>query len=143
MSVTVRRTEGDAELAAALALRSEVFIHEQGVAPEEECDGRDPDALHLIALDDGQVVGTCRLVADGDRIKLGRMAVQRRRRGEGIAALLLAAVDREAQTLGGRRVVLGAQLTAVKVYERSGYVTRGDVFVDAGIEHVWMEKTLA
>ncbi len=39
--------------------------------------------------------------------------------------------------------MLGAQVSAVPLYERAGYATRGDVFLDAGIEHVWMEKRRA
>jgi predicted GNAT family N-acyltransferase len=39
--------------------------------------------------------------------------------------------------------VLGAQVSAVPLYERAGYTTRSDVFLDAGIEHVWMEKQRA
>ena len=143
MSVTVRRAESAAEVDAAIALRAAGFVGEQGVAPEEEVDGRDGDALHLVAVDDSRVVGTCRLIADGERMKLGRMAVDRARRGEGIAALLLSATDREAELAGARRIVLGAQVPAVGVYERAGYTAHGEVFLDAGIEHVWMEKTLA
>ncbi len=142
--VLVRRARDAREIAAAISLRTEVFVREQGVSPEDEYDGRDDAALHLVALDGAeQVVGTCRLLADGDRVKLGRMAITRERRGEGIAGLLLDAADREAVALGGGRIVLGAQLSAVGVYERAGYVARGEVFLDAGIEHMWMEKALA
>ena len=97
-----------------------------------------------IAVDErDQVVGTCRLLPDGERIKLGRMAVARSRRGEGIAALLLAEADRQAAAHGAKRISLGAQLPAVSVYERAGYTARGEVFLDAGLEHVWMDKQIA
>ncbi len=36
--------------------------------------------------------------------------------------------------------MLSAQLSAEPFYARAGYETVGDVFVQAGIEHVWMEK---
>ena len=35
-----------------------------------------------------------------------------------------------------------AQLTRAALYERAGYAPYGDVFLDAGIEHVAMEKHL-
>ena len=142
--VTVRRARGDTEVERAIALRTAVFVDEQGVSREDEIDGQDDVALHLVAVaGDAEIVGTCRLLAAGEKIKLGRMAVARAHRGAGIAGLLLDAADREARALGGRRIVLGAQLPAIGVYERAGYVAHGDVFLDAGIEHRWMEKRLA
>ncbi|MEA2393256.1 MAG: hypothetical protein QOJ82_1147, partial [Solirubrobacteraceae bacterium] len=40
-------------------------------------------------------------------------------------------------------IVLAAQVGARGLYERAGYEARGDVFLDAGIEHVTMAKALA
>jgi predicted GNAT family N-acyltransferase len=143
VSVHVRRGRDESDVQASLALRTEVFVAEQGVAPEEEVDDRDGEALHLLAFDGAELVGTCRLLFDdGERVKLGRMAVRRERRGQGIAALLLDQADAEARKAGAARIVLGAQLPAVSVYERAGYERRGEVFLEAGIEHVWMEKAL-
>jgi predicted GNAT family N-acyltransferase len=138
----VRTATGPHEVWAALDLRREVFVDEQGVAIEEDRDGRDDQALHLVAFDGGELVGTCRLLVDGDRIKLGRMVVKATARGRGIAGLLLAEADARARDLGARTIVLGAQLTATGVYERAGYVAYGDVFDDAGIDHVMMRKDL-
>ena len=65
MSVHVRRASGEADVQAAIGLRTEVFVVEQGVAPEEEIDGRDAEALHLLAFDGDDLVGTCRLLLGG------------------------------------------------------------------------------
>lgn len=140
--IEVRPAAGPHEVWAALDLRREVFVDEQGVAIEEDRDGRDDAALHLVALLDGVMVGTCRLLGDGDRVKLGRMVVRASARGQGIAGLLLAEADARARDLGAARIVLGAQLTARGVYERAGYAAYGDVFDDAGIPHVMMGKDL-
>jgi predicted GNAT family N-acyltransferase len=139
----VRRVRGEEELRAALALRTEVFVGEQGVPVEEEIDGRDEEALHLVALEDGRVVGTCRLLALDGAMKLGRMAVVRERRGRGVASALIEGAEREARAAGARAMVLDAQIGAQRLYERAGYVARGERFLDAGIEHVRMEKVLA
>lgn len=139
----VRRANGADEVARALELRRKVFVDEQGVAPEEEIDGRDDEALHLVAVDSGgAVIGTCRLLADGPVVKLGRMAVARAARGQGIGARLLELADAEAPP-GAERIVLAAQLPAVALYERAGYRRQGEIFLDAGIEHVRMEKARA
>lgn len=141
MTVVVRRAAGPPEVAAAIALRAAVFVDEQGVPLEEELDGRDGEALHLVAVgDDGTVVGTCRLLTDGTTLKLGRMAVAPAARRGGIGLRLLQLADTQAAGCGAERTVLAAQLSALPLYERAGYTARGDVFPDAGIEHVWMEK---
>jgi predicted GNAT family N-acyltransferase len=142
-AIEVRPARGDGEVRAALELRRDVFVEEQGVPLAEERDEHDSTALHLVAVQGGRVVGTCRLVAAGETVKLGRMAVARAARGRGIAARLLAEAEARALELGGRRMALGAQLSARRVYERAGYVARGERFLDAGIEHVMMEKRLA
>ncbi|MDP9347214.1 MAG: GNAT family N-acetyltransferase [Actinomycetota bacterium] len=140
--IEVRAAAGPPEVWAALDLRREVFVDEQGVALQEDRDGRDHAALHLVAVDGGELVGTCRLLGDGDRMKLGRMVVRASARGRGVARLLLAEADARARDLGATTIVLGAQLTATGVYERAGYERYGDVFDDAGIDHVMMRKDL-
>ncbi|MDQ3648490.1 MAG: GNAT family N-acetyltransferase [Actinomycetota bacterium] len=130
-------------MSAALSLRERVFAGEQGVLPSADRDGRDHEALHLVAVEGKEVVGTCRLVLDGARARLGRLAVTRSRRGAGIGAALLAEADRQARGAGARRIELHAQLPARELYARGGYSEQGDVFVEEGIEHVAMAKRLA
>jgi ElaA protein len=140
--IEVRPARDETEVAAALALREEVFCREQGVSLADELDGLDDQALHILALEDGALVGTCRLVTEGTTVKLGRMAVARAARGRGLAAALLAEADARARDLGAERIALAAQLGAQSIYERAGYLPYGDVFLDAGIEHVMMVKPL-
>lgn len=139
----VRPARDPTEVWAALALRRAVFCDEQGVSIEEELDGRDDGALHLVAVEGGEVVGTCRLLRDGRDVTLGRMAVARAARGRGLGRALLDEAERRAGELGGDGIVLAAQVGARGLYERAGYEARGDVFLDAGIEHVTMAKALA
>ena len=130
-------------MSAALELRERVFGVEQGVDPAADRDGRDHEALHIVALEDGRVVGTCRLVMHGTRARLGRLAVVRPRRREGLGTALLTEADRQARQAGAQLIDLHAQLPARELYLRDGYVERGDVFVEEGIEHVAMDKRLA
>ena len=140
--IEVRPTRDDDEVAAALALREEVFVGEQGVSLAEERDGRDEEALHLVVVDDGVVVATCRLLVEGATVKLGRMAVSRTRRGLGLARALITEAETRARALGADRMVLAAQLNAQALYDRAGYDAYGDVFLDAGIEHRTMDRSL-
>jgi predicted GNAT family N-acyltransferase len=141
--VEVREVRGDAERAAAFALRHEVFVSEQGVPVELEIDEHDETALHLVALQAGRLVGTCRVVSDARRAKFGRLVVARDARGAGVGRALLDEAERRVRAQGAQEMVLTAQISAMGLYERAGYTARGEVFLDAGIEHMTMEKTLA
>lgn len=143
--VAVRRVTGAAEMAAVLDLRHRVFCLEQGVPKREEIDGRDERAVHLVAVrrEDGAVVGTCRLLIVDRTVQLSRLAVEPAFRRAGVATRLLAEAEREARAGRARRIVLHAQTYARALYEADGYEPRGRVFVEAGIEHIAMEKRLA
>ncbi len=144
MSVAIRRAAGDAELAALLDLRHRVFCLEQGVPKHEELDGRDGDAIHLVAVgEDGRVLGTCRLLLLDRTVQLSRLAVEPAARRRGIATALLREADREAVAARARRIVLHAQTYAQSLYDAGGYEPRGRTFVEAGIEHLAMEKRFA
>jgi predicted GNAT family N-acyltransferase len=132
----VRLAQTDDELRAALELRRRVFCDEQGVPPQADRDGRDPEATHLVALEGGSVVGTCRLIFRGRVARLGRLAVEpaARRRGVGAAE---AARRAEAE-----RIELHAQTYARELYEREGYAGHGGEFVEEGIPHQAMRKSL-
>ena len=141
--IEVREERGVAEREALLALRHDVFVEEQGVPLDLEIDEHDEAAVHIVALEDDALVGTCRVVKADDRAKFGRLVVARAARGRGIGAALLAEAERRARTMGCERMVLAAQTSAMGLYERAGYTARGEVYLDAGIEHVTMEKPLA
>lgn len=143
MSVEIRRVGSPAEMRAALALRDRVFCVEQGVPKREEHDGRDGEAVHLVAVEDGVVLGTCRLLFVDKTVQFSRLAVEPSARRRGLATRLLIAADAEALDAGARRLVLHAQTYARDLYLAAGYEPRGHVFVEAGIEHIAMEKRLA
>jgi predicted GNAT family N-acyltransferase len=120
-----------------------VFSGEQGVPLEADQDGRDTEALHVVAVEEARVVGTCRLVFDAGVAKLGRMVVEAGWRGRGVGAAILAEAERQARGAGARRIALHAQTHAKDLYANAGFVARGGQFVEEGIEHVAMEKPLA
>jgi ElaA protein len=140
----VRWAEAGDDLAGALALREEVFCREQGVAREEEIDGRDGEAAHVVAVeDDGrEVLGTLRLLIEGPRAKIGRVAVRRGRRRSGIASRMLALAISRARAEGCEEARLAAQLQATSVYQRAGFSVCSEPFEEAGIAHVWMRMAL-
>jgi putative N-acetyltransferase (TIGR04045 family) len=142
--IAVRWTAQPLELEGALALREEVFCGEQGVSREEELDGRDEEALHLVALVPGEehgeerVIGTLRVLFEGSRAKVGRVAVQRDWRGQGIASRMLESALAVARERGCEEVRLAAQMQATSLYARAGFRVESQPFEEAGISHVWM-----
>lgn len=140
--IDVRPARDADEVRAALALRLEVFVVEQDVPIDEEVDEHDETALHLVAVEDGRVVATARVVMEGDTAKLGRVAVAEHARRRGIAGRLIAASEAHARAHGATRVALAAQTGALPLYEKAGYTAYGERFMDANLEHLMMEKRL-
>jgi ElaA protein len=124
------------DLATCHALRREVFIIEQNVPAEEEVDGRDGEALHLLATLDGVPVGCARLLVLGETVKIGRVCVLAAQRGTGVGVALIHAALDVARTLPGvSRAKLGSQTHAIGFYERLGFAATGPEYLDAGIPH--------
>jgi predicted GNAT family N-acyltransferase len=126
--------------AHAEPIRTEVFVDEQKVPAEIEIDAWDPQCVHALALDAaGAVLGTGRLLPDGH---IGRMAVRKSARGQGVGTALLRSLMQEARRRGHQEVVLSAQTHAVPFYEREGFRSEGGIYDDAGIPHVDMRRSL-
>jgi predicted GNAT family N-acyltransferase len=121
-------------------IRLAVFVQEQGVPLELELDAEDAYSVHAVAYGpQGDPVGTGRLLRDGH---IGRMAVSAACRGQGVGSALLTALINEARSRHYPQVVLSAQLHAQAFYAAHGFVAEGDVYLDAGIQHVTMRRGL-
>ena len=125
-----------------MRIRASVFMDEQFVDPMIELDEEDDSAIHLIAITENQVVGTCRVVMHDTYAKIGRLAVLPLYRKKGVASALLNKVEQLDEVQHLSLLVLNAQITALPVYVKNGYVAEGEHFLDANIEHVKMTKNL-
>jgi predicted GNAT family N-acyltransferase len=144
------------DMAGVYAVRHQVFVVGQGVPVELERDELDAAADHAVAVDaGGAVVGTGRLVdgridQDG-RLEpgsprtvgtVGRMAVAAPARGTGTGRALLDVLVNRAVERGLPAVELHAQVHALAFYERAGFTPFGEVYLEAGIEHLGMRRDL-
>lgn len=120
---------------AAFNLRREVFVWEQKVPEEEEHDEYDLTATHFVAIAEGEVVGTLRLIQQPEHMKIGRVAVRQSFRGRGIAGALIAAAMDHARARGQDRFYLTAQSDKLGFYEKLGFVAFGPEFFDGGMPH--------
>lgn len=126
--------------AQVMPVRMAVFVVEQGVPEDIERDAFDAVSRHAIARDEaGAVVATGRLLPDGH---IGRMAVAAPLRGKGVGGAVLEALVAEAMRTGLAEVALNAQVHALAFYRRHGFVAYGDEFMEAGIPHRAMRRTL-
>lgn len=139
----VRVASSSSEVDEALELRRRVFVGQQGVTLEADRDGLDAEATHVVAVEGGRVVGTCRLVYDAGLARLGRMAVEHGLRGRGVGAAILGVAEQQARAAGAQRIRLHAQIAARSLYERGGFEVQGVEFLEEGIPHLTMEKELA
>ena len=123
-----------------MPVRMAVFVVEQGVPEDIERDVFDAVSRHAIARDEtGAVVATGRLLPDGH---IGRMAVAAPLRAKGVGGAVLEALVAAAVRAGLAEVALNAQVHALAFYRRHGFVEYGDVFMEAGIPHRAMRRTL-
>lgn len=122
-------------------IRREVFINEQQVPEELEWDEFDQSAQHVMALNQAaQPIATGRIKADGH---IGRMAVLKNYRKQGIGSAILLVLMDIAQQQKLKRVYLHAQVSAVPFYAKHGFTVEGAEFMDAGIAHKTMYKDLS
>ena len=125
--------------AEASRIRLKVFVEEQRVPREIEMDEKDAVCVHALAYAQGRVVGTGRLLPDGH---IGRMAVLRENRAQGVGGAILERLVEEARRRGMRQVVLSAQTHALGFYRGHGFAEEGEVFEEAGIPHQEMRRAL-
>ena len=135
----IKRVDWASEQSSLSALRRVVFIDEQAVPEALEWDNKDETSAHFLAYLGNEVVGTVRLTPEG---QIGRMAVLKPYRNQGIASALLTAVLNYATQLGLDQVFMHAQVDVVPLYEKFGFLRRGEIFLEADIKHQEMYKLL-
>ena len=119
------------------SIRAKVFIIEQKVTPELEYEFEE-DGNYYLLFDDKNPVATARYRETSEGIKLERFAVLMEYRNKGIGSKLLDEVLKDVIPIG-KKIYLHSQIKAVPYYERAGFVKKGDIFLEADIEHYLME----
>ncbi|MDO5289756.1 MAG: GNAT family N-acetyltransferase [Pseudomonadota bacterium] len=130
---------------AASAVRTAVFVEEQGISRDDEWDAADPTAVHVVVhnlLD--MPVATGRLLHEGrpgsGTARIGRVAVDKSLRGTHLGQQVMQALQQAALERGDRHVVLSAQRSAEGFYARLGYVAQGEPYEEVGIAHIDMRR---
>jgi predicted GNAT family N-acyltransferase len=122
------------------SVRRAVFIDEQSIPEDMEWDEFDETSLHVIAEDAaGRAIGCARLLDDGH---IGRLAVLSAWRGRGVGSALLLHLVALARTRGHARAILNSQAHALPFYTRHGFVAEGNEYLEGGIPHRTMTRSL-
>lgn len=127
---------------SVMSIRYEVFIDEQGFASEDEADEFDGTALHVLALAGDKPVGCGRIYDDSGAAHLGRLAVKKEYRKCGAGSAICGFLAEQAAENGYKEIVVHAQMHAEGFYEKQGFVRTGEVFKEAGADHIKMIKEL-
>ena len=126
----------------ALYLRHEVFVKEQGIPEAIELDELDESACHLIALHQQETCGVMRILLGTDCAKLGRIATHPNYRKQGIATGMINQAITFCHLVGVQTIALNSQTYITPFYEKLGFESEGEPFMEAGIPHIHMVLNL-
>lgn len=136
----------DIDLKRAFYIRKKVFVEEQGVSLDlefDEFDRLDGPCEHILVYYNEQPVGTGRLrVVDGLG-KLERICVLKPYRKFGLGKMIIEALEELSKEKGLSQVKLHGQTQAEGFYEKLGYQTSSNIFMEDGIPHILMVKELS
>lgn len=137
MKIKLQITRWEKHKEALSYIRRRVFIEEQNVPEELEWDEYDADSIHILASNEkNSPVATGRMKADGH---IGRMAVLDEYRNKGTGSAILKLLLSSATDMKLKKVYLHAQISAIPFYQKHGFSTCSEEFMDAGIPHKSMQ----
>ncbi|MBU2511091.1 GNAT family N-acetyltransferase [bacterium] len=128
------------DLLKVYSVRSIVFIEEQNCSYNIEVDGMDFTAMHILGVKDDEPFAAGRIRFLGEYVKFERLAIRKAYRGQGHGNQLLQFAMNAAREKGYSKYKLHAQVHALKFYEKHGFKAKGDVFLEADIEHQLMMR---
>ena len=131
-----------AELYEILKVRSEIFILEQNMHCQD-MDGVDFDARHFYLEQRGKILAYLRAFYINDTtVRIGRVLSVTHGIGLGSEIMRKAITDIK-QNMPCKTICLDSQTHAISFYEKLGFKTVSDEFLEEGVMHVKMEvKTL-
>ena len=124
-------------------LRQAVFIVEQN-CPYMDIDGIDPMCHHIQGYIDQSLSCYARLIPpNNDIAKIGRVIVSPAYRHNGLGSILMQESERwMRQNWSMTTIQLDAQSHLLRFYQNLGYSSTGHEFLEDGIPHTRMKKTI-
>jgi len=123
-------------------LRVEVFIDEQGISKADEFEGCENDFIHCCLYKKNMLIACARVSKHKFIAQIGRVAVKKQMRKFGYGREIMFWAEIEAMKIGCTSIVIHAQVQVEEFYKKIGYKPEGEVFIEAGIPHIKMTKSL-
>lgn len=142
ITITIARTVED--MMRVAAIRGAVYIGEQECPYEEEFDGNDFSATHLIAYVGDEPIGCARIRCFADFVKFERVAVRKEYRHSRAAIILTTAGLDFARAKGYRHAYGHSQARLVNFWRRWGFapVAGKPTFVFSDFEYIEISAEL-
>ena len=132
---------GTPEYKKMVSLRDEMLRRPLGLSFAKEELEREKDDILIAAFDDDKMLGCCLLTATSSQtVRLRQMAVRNSLQGKGIGESILRFAETLARDKGFRKITMHARTSAIGFYERCGYKTCSEEFIEVTIPHKEMEK---
>ena len=129
------------ELYSILRLRSEIFVVEQNCV-YQDLDNKDLDGYHLMAIENGELIGYLRILNKGVSYKeasIGRVVVKKEYRRKKLGLEIInKGIDFIINTMKEKEVRISAQVYAKNLYEKAGLVEVSEEYLEDDIPHVEM-----
>ena len=132
------------QLYALLAFRQSVLVVEQS-SPYPDIDFVDQVADHLLATDNGTLVGYARCHAPlpgKTQASFGRLVVAQAYRRTGLGKELIRRLIAHLAEASSREILIGAQLYLERFYAGFGFARDREPYDDAGVPHIKMRLHL-
>ena len=126
----------------AIMIRKLVFVEEQGFRNEFDDIDEDDKTKHIVAYKDSEPIGTCRFYKKDGEYSIGRIAVVKKYRGKGAGAIIVNHAEEKIFEMGGTEISLSAQVKIKSFYEKIGYVSEGNIYLDEMCPHIRMRKRI-
>lgn len=129
------------ELYEILKLRSEIFVVEQHCF-YQDLDDKDYDSLHLMIEENDEIISYLRIIPKGlsyETASIGRVLTSKNHRGKGLSRTAMQkAIEIIKNEWQEPKITIGAQFYLKDFYASLGFMSIGEVYLDAGIEHIDM-----
>jgi len=106
-----------------------------------EIDEFEKEAYHYLAFLNNNPVGAARWRITDEGVKLERFAVLNEFRGRGIGSAMVEKILSDIKgdpDAGNKQIYLHAQIDAIPLYRKFGFVKYGNIFDEAGLMHYSM-----